>query len=629
MCGICGVVYSNFEKPVSRQVLSAMTEILTHRGPDSGGLHIGRGVGLGIRRLSIIDLKNGDQPISNEDGSVFVVCNGEIYNFKELREQLLTRGHRFQTGSDVEVIVHLYEDFGPDCVNHLRGMFAFGLWDTRRRLLMVARDRLGIKPLFYAVTEDQILFASELKSILIHANVKRDINSKALHQLFSIGFVLAPHTLFNNIKRLLPGQYLLYQDKKLSFHQYWDLRFPTTNEYGKKSAKEWAELLKGKLCETVDLHLRSDVPVGALLSAGLDSSSIASLMRRNNHSIQTFSLAFENPKYDEFHTQKTLKDFRNFNLSNDQALCTSADFELLSKAVWHCEDPFTTGIEIPQLILSRLASEKVKVVLTGEGSDEIFGGYPWFLTHKLVQPLTKLPMSLRRFVCGIPAVKRKWRIASRILPTLPVMSMERYERSIGSSIQDFDSRLFSPELAQSMAIQNSESEEILILPDEFHLWHRFAQLQYFEIKVRLPNYVTRHLDSASMAYSLETRVPFLDHELVEFSSQIPPWLKMKGTTEKYILRRAMRDDLPKEIVNRKKRGLSAPFRQWVKNLPEFASDLLSEKRLRETGWFDPSIVGRMIHQHKIGQVNYGKQLMGVLGVQIWDDLFLKGCKPAS
>jgi asparagine synthase (glutamine-hydrolysing) len=629
MCGICGVVYSNPAKPVSRELLTDMTEILIHRGPDSHGMHIGPGVGLGVRRLSIIDLKNGDQPISNEDGSVTVICNGEIYNFKELQRHLLSRGHTFQTGSDVEVIVHLYEEYGPDCVNQLRGMFAFALWDSRCRQLMVARDRLGIKPLFYAQQDDGLLFASELKSILMNGRVLREINLHALDQLFTFGFVLAPYTLLNNINRLLPGHYLIYKDGNLSFHQYWDLHFPTSRDYTDKTTEEWASLLKAKLRETVDIHLRSDVPVGALLSAGLDSSAIVSLMSRNNHSVQTFSLTFENRKYDEFHTQKTLKDFPDFHISNQQILCGSADFELLSKAVWHCEDPFTTGLEIPQMILSKSASENVKVVLTGEGSDEIFGGYSWFRTDKLVKPLTILPIGLRKFVCDIPAVQKKWRIASRLLPALPELNLDRYQRCIGSSIPNFDFHTFSPEVFASMGNQKTEAKQFLNLPDEFYTWHRFAQLQYFEIKVRLPNYVTRHLDSASMAYSLETRVPFLDHELVEFSAQIPPSLKMKGIKEKYILRRAMREDLPKEIVNRKKRGLAAPFQQWVKNLPDFASDMLSEKSIREKGWFDPANVGRMIHQHRTGEVNYGKQLMGVLGVQIWDDLFLRGCKPSK
>jgi asparagine synthase (glutamine-hydrolysing) len=490
MCGICGVIYSDHERPVDGNMLRHMTDIMCHRGPDSNGFYAAPGVGLGIRRLSIIDLETGDQPISNENGTVTVVCNGEIYNFQELRQELIAAGHSFKTRSDVEVIVHLYEDYGVGCLNHLRGMFGFALWDARRRRLMLARDRLGIKPLLYALKNDSLFFGSELKSILVSGSIEREIDVLALKDLFTVGFVLAPNTLFSGIRQLLPGHYILYQDGTFSIHKYWDLHFPLPGEdIPHLSAQGWAESLRAKLEESVRIHLRSDVPVGAWLSAGVDSSSVVSLMcRLSNHPIQTFSLAFENPWYDEVSRQKILKDFPGYNLSNQQAICTTNDFELFPKAVWHCEDPFLLGIGIARMLLSQLASTKVKVVLTGEGSDEIFGGYPWFRTEKLLRPLTKLPFSMRRLITRIPAIRKRWPLASRMLLAPSETNLSRYKQIFNSGNPEFNHCIFSYDLRQRL-INHEDADNDLTLPQDFHRWHPFAQLQYYEMKVRLSNFI--------------------------------------------------------------------------------------------------------------------------------------------
>jgi len=627
MCGICGVVYSHPERPVNREMLRQMTDIMHHRGPDSHGFYVAPGIGLGIRRLSIIDLETGDQPISNEDGTVTVVCNGEIYNFQELRQQLIAAGHRFRTRSDVEVIVHLYEDYGDQCVNYLRGMFGFALWDARLRRLMLARDRLGIKPLLYALEDNGLFFGSELKSILMSGSIERQVDVHALKDLFTIGFVLAPKTLFTKIRRLLPGHYLLYQNGTLSIHQYWDLRFPVSYEdTPKRSAEEWAEALRTKLEESVRIHLRSDVPVGAWLSGGIDSSAVVSLMSQLTHlPVQTFSLAFENPRFDEVSGSKTLSDFTVYNLLNQRAVCTTKDFELFPKAVWHCEDPIAPGIGIARMLLSQLASKNVKVVLTGEGSDEVFGGYSWFRTDKLLRLFTKLPFGMCRFIARVPAVRKRWPRASRILRAPTEMNLARYKQIIDSANPEI---FFSEDLKQRL-IDNEDTEDNMSLPQDFDKYHPFAQLQYLEMKVRLSDYIIRNLDATSMAYSLEVRVPFLDHELVELCNQIPPDLKMRGLQEKHILRQAMRDNLPPEIHQRRKRGLSAPYGQWTRDLPEFAMELLSKDRIREKGYFNHEFVINMLQQHKSGKADYGRQLMGVLGVQLWDELFIQGCRPTG
>ncbi len=436
MCGICGVVYSHPDRPVNREMLRHMTDIMCHRGPDSQGFYAAPGIGLGIRRLSIIDLETGDQPISNEDKTVTVVCNGEIYNFQELRQELLAAGHRFKIHSDIEVIVHLYEDYGVQCVD----------------------------------------------------------------------------------------------------------------------------------------HLRSDVPVGAWLSSGIDSSAVVSLMSRfTKHPVQTFTLAFENSDYDEVSQQKILKDFSSYDLSNQQAVCTTNDFKLIRKAIWHCEDPIGPGIGIARMLLSQLASKNVKVVLTGEGSDEVFGGYSWFRTDKLLRLFSKLSFGMCRFIARVPAVRKRWPRATRILRAPAEMNLARYKQIIDSAIPEIDYRVFSEDLKQRL-IDNEDTEDNMSLPQDFDKYHPFAQLQYLEMKVRLSDYIIRNLDATSMAYSLEVRVPFLDHELVELCNQIPPALKMRGLQEKHILRQAMRDNLPPEIHRRRKRALSAPYGQWIRDLPEFSTE---------------------------------------------------------
>ncbi len=626
MCGICGVAFADPSRRVDGDLLRRMTEVIRHRGPDSDGFLSEPGVGLGVRRLSIIDLETGDQPISNEDGTLTLICNGEIYNFVELRQRLLAAGHRFRTKADVEVILHLYEDYGADCVHHLRGMFGFALWDTRRRVLMLARDRLGIKPLHYASTSEALYFGSELKSILVAGCVERHMDLRALKDLFTLGFVVGPKTLLTSIRRLQPGHYLLFKDGNTTLHQYWDVRFPApSSEEARRGADTWAEALLEKLQESVRIHLRSDVPVGAWLSSGIDSSAVVSLMTRFPHqSIKTVSLAFENPELDEVSKRPTLNEFPGYSFDNQRVTCKTADFALFPKTIWHCEDISATGIEIPCMLLSEAAARNGKVVLVGEGSDELFGGYQWFRADKILRPFGKLPLAIRRLMLMGPLLRGRWPGASRILLASPRMDIARYTPMIGPSRIEILGELFADKLRPLLG--NTEVPDWdLTVPEDFETWHPLIQLQYYELKIRLPDFIMHHLDRTSMAYSLEVRVPFLDHKLVEFCATIPPSLKLRGLTEKYILRKAMRSVLPREISRRKKRGLRAPFKQWMKEkLPEFAGELLSQHSLRTKGYFKPETVQKMLAQHRSGTRDYGALLIGVLAVQLWDDLFIRG-----
>ncbi len=609
-------------------MLHHMTNIMAHRGPDGDGYFVEPGVGLGFRRLSIIDLETGDQPIANEDHSVTVVCNGEIYNYQELRRNLQANGHRFRTNSDVEVIVHLYEDHGVHCVDFLRGMFSFAIWDSRQRRLILARDRFGIKPLSYAVTPDALFFGSEYKAILASGGVERQVNAVALRELFATGFILAPKTFLSTIRRLPPAHYLVYENGRVSIQRYWDLEFPAIGEDGpRRSAGEWAEAVRAKLEESVRLHLRSDVPLGSYLSSGIDSSAVAALMSREvSNPIHTFSVAFEDPEFNEIGTNRILTDFAGYELRRHIITCTSADFNLSLQMCWHREDPMLSCGGMPHMLLAKLASQHVKVVLTGEGADEVFGGYPWYHVERLLQPFINLPLGVRRLIANIPFLRKKWSRSTRAFAAPATMGLARYTQIIDNASNRTHDCLLS-DYFRSAPGSFSGSETEIPLPKGFERGGRFAQLQYLDIKVRLSDNITKALDAASMASGLEARVPFLDHEFVELCSRIPPALKMRGLQEKHILRRALEGALPPEILQRKKRGLAAPYWPWKGPLPEFVADALSEGRLYAKGYFNPPYVRHMLEQHRNVKEEFGRELAGVLNVQIWDDLFMQGCRP--
>ena len=625
MCGICGVAWSDANRPVNAEMLKRMSDSLRHRGPDSEGFLVAPGIGLGFRRLSIVDLKTGDQPISNEDGSITVICNGEIYNHIELRQRLAVAGHRFATASDVEVIVHLYEEHGLDFVLHLRGMFGLALWDSRRRRLVLARDRLGIKPLHYAITSDGLFFGSEQKAILASGAVEARPDIQSLRQLFSYGRIVAPRTIVTGIRRLPAGHTLTWSDGRVDIRQYWEATFPARDNYDRTvTEQEWADGLRDKLTESVKLHLRSDVPLGAWLSAGIDSSSVTALMSRLvTAPVQTFTLRFEDPEFDELRDQKGLDDYPQYGLAGHRIVCRHADMERLPKAIWHAEDSLLGGVGVGQLMVAQATAAHVKVVLTGEGSDEILGGYPWYPTMRVLDPIFLLPQSARRMIAAVPAIRRRWPGAAATIAGPREMNFERFSRSI-THLRGYsaESEVLAPEIMAEIDRQGDGAPDAAPPPAGFETWHPFARLQYFDIKHRMGDGVVLGLDRTSMAYSVEARVPFLDHELVEYCARIPPRVKMKWLREKHILRRAMESVLPPDIVNRKKRGLQVPMDTWLRApLPGFAAERMSGPALRQSGYFDPDKVAALMRRHRAGGENLGQILSAVLGVQIWHDLF--------
>jgi asparagine synthase (glutamine-hydrolysing) len=594
---------------------------IRHRGPDAEGVHVDTGIALGVRRLSIIDVAGGHQPVSGEDGAVTVACNGEIYNHVELREELVELGHRFRTSSDVEVVAHLYEEHGLDCLHRLRGMFALAIWDRERRRLILARDRLGIKPLCYAETNDGLLFASEQKAILAAGDVSRALDPAALGDVLAMGFVLAPKTMLASVRRLAPGQYLMYGDGQASVGTWWDLAFPHAGSHERRSAASWAEELRAKLYETVRLHLRSDVPVGAWLSPGLDSSSIVALIAHHGlEPLPTFSIGFDEPSFDEVGRSRLLTDFNGYSMPNEQVTCTEDAFELLPRVVWHCEDPQGTAVEIPQLLLAELTARSVKVVLCGEGADEALGGYPWTRVEAIVRPLRILPPGVRRLLArALP--ERRFSRVRRNLFARGRMRPARYARLLDSHEGDW-AGVLAPDLRNRLRACE-EPGDAVALPEDYLRWHPFDRMQYLETKMRLPDKTTRHLDAVTMACSLEARVPFLDHELYELCARIPPWLKLRRLEEKYVLRQAMVDVIPDEIRRRRKRGLSAPFVQWTRRLPEFAIDLVSPASLADAGLFDPAAVDSLVARARAG-TGGSRALHTILGLQLWHRYFVRG-----
>lgn len=625
MCGITGYAYAISNRPADRDVLRTMTDRLRHRGPDGEGYHTGSGIGLGVRRLSIIDVETGDQPISNEDGSVVVVCDGEIYNYVELRRELQARGHVFRSQSDTEVIVHLYEDLGERCLERLRGMFALAVWDSDAKELLLARDRFGIKPLYYALGGDAIYFGSEQKAILAADVVTKEMDLRGLNDLLTMGFVVAPSTLFAAVRQLSPGSFLLYREGEHSTNTFWDAVFPRHGEEPEeRTEEEWATALLEKLDETVRIHLRSDVPVGAWLSPGIDSSAIVALMAKHRtEPIRTMTLGFENPDFDEVRGQRTLADFAEYDLVSRIASCGATDFERFAESIRHAEDPSLTGLEIPRQILAEATSRDVKVVLTGEGSDEILAGYKRFRLDKLLRPLAWLPTSLRRPMLLGDTFPKRWPRASSMLIAPRRIRLPRYASTLGGPSEAGLDHLLSADVKAELA--RGDVVWDLNLPADFDRWHPLSRLQYYEIKVRLPSLVLHTLDRGSMAHSVEARVPFLDHELFELTAGMPPRLKLRGFREKHVLREAVRLLLPPEIVTRKKRGLSSPIHQWLRGpLPTFAHDLLSDASLRRTGIFEPAGVSRLLDEHRRGRRNWSTELLAVLALQVWDGLFVSG-----
>jgi asparagine synthase (glutamine-hydrolysing) len=625
MCGIAGKLNFDRAREVSETEILRMLQPMTHRGPDGSGTHLDRNCGLGHLRLSIIDLSTGAQPMTNEDESVWIVFNGEIYNFQELREKLVAKGHVFRSRSDTEVIIHAYEEYGPDCVNELRGMFAFAIWDSKRQRLFIARDRVGIKPLYYACTNRGLLFASELKALATDPELDRSINPAALRTFLSFNYVPGEGTLFGAVKKLLPGHYLLAENGKVSTRRYWDLRF--TRERYNSSFDAAVEELRSLLQSTVRDHMIADVPVGVLLSGGVDSSAVLSFaVSATNKKINTFTVGFDGQGVvDERPFARAAA--KQFGADHHEISITEKDFwNFLPQYVWHMEEPVCEPPAVALYYVSRLAREHVKVVLSGEGGDEAFGGYPNYPNMLRVDRLRSMIGPLAR-PAGMLA---DWAGSVRGDERL-----RRYGYAIGRPLRDhyfsrtsgpttFFNRcadsLLSPEFYQTT--DSSASQKLLNeLAGAVSSEHLLNQMLYIDSKTWLPDDLLVKADKITMANSLELRVPLLDHKVLEFAASLPPEFKVQGRETKRVLKAAFSRVLPEEILTRKKAGFPVPYEKWLSNgLGAQTADILLSDRAVSRNYFQKSEVERVLKANS-QRGGFSREVFCLLTLELWHRRF--------
>jgi asparagine synthase (glutamine-hydrolysing) len=599
-----------------------MAGAIAHRGPDDEGFYFKENVAMGMRRLSIIDLATGHQPISNEDGSVWVVFNGEIYNFPDLRRMLLSRGHRFSTQSDTEVIVHLYEDHGDDLVDHLNGMFAFALWDERRRRLLVARDRAGEKPLYFTRTASAFIFSSELKSLVVHPEVERRVNLLALRKYLQYEFVPSPHTMIEGVHKLRPAHRLIFEKGEWRTEPYWRLSYE--GERLKIGEDEAAEEVRGRLREAVWMRLVSDVPLGVLLSGGIDSSAVAALAcEAAEGRVKTFSIAFEEKSFDESSYARLVAD--HLGTEHYERRFTEREMlEIVPEIPRLLDEPLGDGSLIPTFLLSRFTRERVTVALGGDGGDEFFAGYPTYAAHRMANYYRALPRFARegvieRAVARLPVSTDNLSFdfkAKRFVQGAALPVGERHTVWMGSYTAAQQRSLLSPEVLAACP-----DEEVF---DEVRIYDRqnghdvVERMMTLDATHYLSECVLFKVDRASMAASLETRAPFLDHTLIEFLAKLPVDLKLRGLTGKYILKRAMRGRLPQQIIKRPKKGFGMPVAKWVKGeLRTFVRDVFAPERLKNRGLFNADYVVRLLDEHERGVADHRKLIWTLLMFEMW------------
>ncbi|MAU41788.1 MAG: asparagine synthetase B [Kordiimonas sp.] len=611
MCGIVGIFDTRQKGEVDIRLLQRMNDVQSHRGPDEQGIFQNPGIGLGHRRLSIIDLSSGQQPLFNEDKSVVVVYNGEIYNFPELRQQLSGRGYRFSTHCDTEVIVNAWSEWGENCVDHFRGMFAFAIWDLKKEVLFLARDRLGIKPLFYTLQNDgKFYFASELKSIQQVQGLERGLDPQAVEEYFSYGYVPDPKTIYRNIYKLPPGHTLTLRhgQTKLVSRQYWDIAF---KDMPVNSIDELGEELIERFNEAVKIRMVADVPLGAFLSGGVDSSSVVALMAQNNNEpINTYSIGFDRPDYDE--TDFAQEVAEQYRTNHKVRMVDPNDFGLIDKLAAMYDEPYADSSAMPTYRVCQLARENVTVALSGDGGDEIFAGYRrhrWHMNEERLR--SRMPYGLRKGVFGLMgAVYPKMDWAPRYLrakstfQALAMSSAEAYFHSVSVVSQRQRSNMFSAGLKRDLQGYNAVSI-LQNLIDNAPVEDDLAKIQYADIKTYLPGDILTKVDRASMAHSLEVRVPILDHKFMEWSAGIPAALRLQGRQGKYIFKKALEKHLSDNILYRDKMGFAVPLESWFRHeLRQRVQDTVKSEILADTGFFDMDNLQKIADDHQSGAWNY-------------------------
>ena len=615
MCGIAGIIDLD-GAPIVRGDLKAMCDVMRHRGPDDEGLYVGPGAGLGMRRLSIIDLETGRQPIHNEDETVWVVLNGEIYNFRDLRKDLQSRGHDFYTRTDTESIVHLYEEYGDACVDHLRGMFAFALWDVKRRRLLLARDRLGVKPLYYATNSGRLLFASELKALLELPEVEPEINWEAASHLFTFLTTPTSESIVAGVHKLPAGHLLIASPgRDAEVRPYWNVRFDPAHGRG---AGDLIEELRSLLDESVRLRLVSDVPLGAFLSGGLDSSAVvAGMARLSTSPVRTFTIGFSDQAFDESAHARLVA--REFGTEHHELILEPDLTGIVEEIAWHLDEPFGDSSAIPTYMVSKLAAEHVKVVLSGDGGDEIFAGYDRYGIEARRRTF-RMPGWARHLVGGAAAYLPPGARGRNFFRNLALDGPRRYLDESTLFRRDDMERLFLPEVLARMGDGDPWSQSLDYLAQADGDW--LSAARYLDIKSSLPLDILTKVDRMSMAHSLEAREPLLDHRLVEFAATIPPGMLLRGGTTKWLFKEAMRGILPDGIIDRRKQGFAVPLGRWFRGkLGGFVHDLLLTKRSRERGFFSPAAVANLVRSHEEGRP-LDLHLWTLLSFELWCRAFI-------
>jgi asparagine synthase (glutamine-hydrolysing) len=633
MCGICGIAYFDTARRAERGMLSAMCDLIRHRGPDEQGVHLSGPVGLGSTRLSIIDVKGGHMPLPNEDKTVWITYNGEVYNFPELRKRLQASGHRFSSSSDTEAIVHLYEEEGENFVQHLRGMFAIAIWDERQGTLLLARDRIGIKPLYYAQLRDRLVFGSELQT-LYPAGVEPEVDRLALHDYLSLNYVPGPRTILTGVRKLQPGHLLVCHPEtgRVEVKQYWDFPLPEESQPDRPVAEIEAELLK-LLRMVVRDTMISDVPIGAFLSGGIDSSLVVALMSEvSKRPIKTFSAGFHERSYNELPYARLVAD--RFQTESHELIVEPQIQDLVDSLLDHFDEPFADNSAVATFLISRLAASHVKVVLSGDGGDEVFGGYATYQADQLARIYRRLPERVGSQL--IP-----W--AAQLLPTsFSKGSLDfRLKRFVnGASLSPLAAHYaWKAYLNEEMKSQlysrkngNGKSNGLRPTVDLFQ--RHFLQypsedllnrLLYVDSKVQLADCFLTKVDRMSMAHSLEVRVPLLDRRIVEFMAGLPSHYKVRGLTLKYLLKRVAKGLLPPKILHRRKAGFSIPIAAWLAtDLREMVMDEFTPARIEAQGFFDPKAVTEMVDAHCRGKCDYSRSIWTLLVFSRWCDRNLKG-----
>lgn len=636
MCGITGIINKNGEA-VDRELLKKMADVLAHRGPDDEGFYInspespvespkwkhsrGKGnAGLGHRRLSIIDLSSGHQPMQNEDDNIWISFNGEIYNFIDLKKELTDKGHVFRTNSDTEAIVHAYEEWGEDCVKHLRGMFAFAIWDETAQTLFLARDRLGIKPLYYYSDQSKFIFGSEIKSILQHPDVKREIQPEALYDYLCFLYVPAPGSIFKEIYKLLPGHTLTVKEGKITDKEYWDLNFA---ENTRLSEKEWCEKIIEKLRESIDIRLISEVPLGAFLSGGVDSSAVVALMSSlKTDPVQTSSIGFGEQKFNELPYAREI--VKTYNTDHHEMVVSPDAAGILEELTWYFDEPFSDSSAIPTYYVSQVARQKVTVALSGDGGDENFAGYRRYYFDRLENQLRAIfPAGFRHNAIGALAriyPKADWLPqifrAKTLLTNLSLDPVEGYYNSM-SWFQAFKKDILSSDMRKRLSGYHPISHYHEYY-DNLQFSDPLSKIQYLDVKTYLVDDILTKVDRASMAHALEVRVPVLDHEFMELVATIPSGLKLKGKNGKHIFKKALEPVLPESCLYRKKMGFSIPLSQWLRTelKPVFENKVLSGNGF-SLNYLDKDAVENLWTHHLSGRSDYGFELWSILFLEEW------------